>query len=160
MSRNKALFSQMSRLIARRNALRKTLAGDHDAVSEVTGVGDLVDAAVDSVNDDIFAQLVEIESRELAQIEHALQRIALGVYGRCESCGGKIPSFRLNAIPYACKCIKCQHENEKREYSGAPADVSARSAEADKRPIDGIDGDEQIDLRKFESDLIVSGHRL
>lgn len=122
MSRNDALFGPTSRLIARRNALRKTLDGDLDsfgAVSEKIGVRDHVDAAVDSANDEICAQLVEIESRELAQIEHALQRIALGVYGRCESCGSKIPAARLNAIPYTSKCIKCQCENEVRGHSGA-----------------------------------------
>ena len=41
-------------------------------------VGDNVDAAVDTANDEISSQLVEIESRELGQIEHALQRIVEG----------------------------------------------------------------------------------
>jgi DnaK suppressor protein len=69
MSRNAAVFSQTLRLIARRNALRKTLDSDLEnfgTVSEMFGVGDQVDAALDSANDEICAQLVEIESKELA----------------------------------------------------------------------------------------------
>ena len=103
MARKDALLRLTSRLIARRDALRKALNGDLDSFrrfSELNAVGDNVDAAVDSANDEICSQLVEIESRELGQIEHALQRIGAGVYGRCEFCGGKISEARLNALPY------------------------------------------------------------
>ena len=98
MARKDALLRLTSRLIARRDALRKALNGDLDSFrkfSELNAVGDNVDAAVDSANDEICSQLVEIESRELGQIEHALQRIAAGVYGRCEFCSGKISEARL-----------------------------------------------------------------
>ena len=99
MARKDALLRLTARLIARRDALRKALNGDLDSFrkfSELNVVGDNVDAAVDSANDEICSQLVEIESRELGQIEHALQRIAAGVYGRCEFCGGKICRSRAS----------------------------------------------------------------
>ncbi len=102
MARKDALLRLTQRLMARRDALRKALNGDLDSFrkfSELNAVGDNVDAAVDCANDEICSQLVEIESRELGQIEHALQRIAGGVYGRCEYCGGKIAEPRLNALP-------------------------------------------------------------
>jgi len=79
MARKDALLRLTSRLVARRDALRKAINGDLDSFRKfaaVRGVGDNVDAAVDSANDEISSQLVEIESRELGQIEHALQRIA------------------------------------------------------------------------------------
>ena len=122
MARKDALLRLTSRLIARRDALRKALNGDLDSFrkfSELNVVGDNVDAAVDSANDEICSQLVEIESRELGQIEHALQRIAAGVYGRCEYCGGKIAEARLNALPYTNSCIDCQRENERAGQSRA-----------------------------------------
>ena len=75
MARKDALLRLTSRLIARRDALRKALNGDLDSFrkfSELNAVGDNVDAAVDCANDEICSQLVEIESRELGQIEHAL----------------------------------------------------------------------------------------
>ncbi len=156
MSRNDALFSPTSRLIARRNALRKTLDGDLDsfgAVSEKIGVGDHVDSA----NDEICAQLVEIESRELAQIEHALHRIALGVYGRCESCGSKIPAARLNAVPYTSKCIKCQCENEVRGHSGAMDPDSKGWKRVFEDSIETGENEAPIDPSNFESSLSESG---
>ena len=65
MARKDALLRLTSRLIARRDALRKALNGDLDSFrrfSELNAVGDNVDAAVDSANDEICSQLVEIES--------------------------------------------------------------------------------------------------
>src|SRR5436305_12000777 len=86
MARKDALLRLHSRLVARRDALRKALNGDHTSLREIASmdvVGDNVDAAVDTANDEISSQLAEIESRELEQIEHALERIVRGVYGRC-----------------------------------------------------------------------------
>ncbi len=113
MAKKDALLRLHARLVARRDALRKALAGDMDAYREYAAnvVGDSVDAAVDTANDEISSQLVEIESRELGQIEHALERIVQGVYGRCEFCNGKIAEARLNALPYTNSCIDCQRTN-------------------------------------------------
>jgi DnaK suppressor protein len=97
-------------------ALRRSLDEDLDLfrkVSELNVVGDHADAAVDSMSDEISAQLVEIETRELSQIDHAMRRIAAGLYGRCESCGRKISAVRLNALPHTDRCINCQREYER-----------------------------------------------
>jgi len=160
MARKDALLRLTSRLIARRDALRKAINGDLDNYrnfSEVSGVGDNVDAAVDSANDEISSQLAEIESRELGQIEHALQRLSAGVYGRCEFCGGKISEARLNALPYTNSCIDCQRENERLGQSrGFDAD-SQRWAKVFEKPSDDADGDAQINLSDFEMDYTESG---
>jgi len=119
MTRKDALLRLTSQLISRRDALRKTLSGDLDTfrtVSESNVVGDDIDAAVDSATDEVFSQLVEIESNELAQIERALERIAQGAGGRCEFCGGKIPEARLNALPYTTSCINCQRAIERQGH--------------------------------------------
>jgi len=116
MARKDALLRLHARLVARRDALRKALSGDMEGFREFAAtqdVGDNVDAAVDTANDEISTQLVEIESRELTQIEHALARIVDGNYGRCEFCGHKIAEARLNALPYTNSCIDCQRENER-----------------------------------------------
>ena len=68
--------------------------------------GDVVDAAYDSAQDEISSQLAEVESRELASIENALERMKAGTYGLCEVCSGKIPMARLHALPYATMCIE------------------------------------------------------
>ena len=101
MARKDALLRLHSRLITRRDALRKALSGDLDSLREYKStfdVGDSVDAAVDTANDEISSQLAELESRELEQIEYALERLLQGDYGRCEVCAGRSP--RRGSMPF------------------------------------------------------------
>ena len=65
----------------------------------------------------INSQLAETESRELAQIEDALDRLQHGRYGTCESCEQEIPLARLQAVPYAVRCVNCQRQSELRRGS-------------------------------------------
>lgn len=44
---------------------------------------------------------------ELAETQAALDRIARGKYGRCESCNGALGRQRLLALPAARYCIGC-----------------------------------------------------
>jgi DnaK suppressor protein len=161
MARKDALLRLHSRLVARRDALRKALNGDLDSLREYHStfvVGDNVDAAVDTANDEISTQLAELESRELEQIEHALKRIVQGVYGRCEFCGGKIAEARINALPYTNTCIDCQRENERTGGSyGAAASDHNRWAKLDDKHLGGVDNDSDINLSDFEMDLSESG---
>ena len=80
MSRKDAILNMRQILIKRRDALRKALAGDLSLLKELRGQasGDVVDAALDSVQDEISSQLAEVESRELARIEYALERMREG----------------------------------------------------------------------------------
>lgn len=157
MARKDALLRLHQRLVARRDALRKALDGDLDCLREVaslSGVGDNIDAAVDTANDEISSQLAEIESRELEQIEHALKRIELGQYGRCEFCGGKIAEARINALPYTNTCIDCQRENERTGRHLGPGVDSSRWAKIfDSKSLHDSEGDVDIKLSDFEMDL-------
>jgi DnaK suppressor protein len=160
MARKDALLRLHARLVARRDALRKALNGDLDSYRELAAqdvVGDNVDAAVDNANDEISSQLVEIESRELSQIEHALKRIVEGEYGRCEFCGGKIAEARLNALPYTNSCIDCQRENERTGQGFRPGMESQRWGKVDYKALDDADADADINLSDFEMDLSESG---
>jgi DnaK suppressor protein len=119
-------------LVRRRDALRSALAGDLSLLKELRSEspGDVVDAAYDSAQDEISSQLAEVESRELASIENALERMKAGKYGQCEVCGGRIPMARLNALPYATMCIDCQRELERSGSSGSSIrDYAEESAE-------------------------------
>ena len=120
MARKDALLNLRSILVRRRDALRSALAGDLTLLKELRSEspGDLVDAAYDSAQDELSSQLAEVESRELANIENALERMKAGSYGLCEVCSGKIPLARLNALPYATMCIDCQRDLERSGSSG------------------------------------------
>lgn len=157
-ARKDALLRLHARLVARRDALRKALSGDVDsllAYHSTFEVGDNGDAAVDTANDEISSQLAELESRELEQIEHALQRIVKGVYGRCEFCGGKIAEARLNALPYTNTCIDCQRENERSGVNFQGAADPNRWAKLDHAHMD--DTDHEINLSDFEMDFSETG---
>ena len=115
MARKDAIINMKQVLIKRRDALRKALAGDLSLLKELREQtsGDMVDAALDSAQDEISSQLAEVESRELANIEKALERMREGYFGLCGACGCRIPLPRLQALPYAIYCIECQREAEK-----------------------------------------------
>jgi len=137
MARNEALVNLRAILIRRRDALRSALAGDLSLLKELRSEspGDLIDAAYDSAQDEISSQLAEVESRELANIENALERMKGGKYGLCEVCSGKIPMARLNALPYATMCIECQRELE-RSGGGHPGRSDDRE-EASEEAVGG-----------------------
>jgi RNA polymerase-binding transcription factor DksA len=44
--------------------------------------------------------------RRLAEIDHALTRVAAGTDGVCEVCGDPIPEARLEARPTTTRCIR------------------------------------------------------
>jgi DnaK suppressor protein len=140
-------------LTRQRSALRQSIERNIDSLrtfSAVDGVGDQLDAAVDAENNEICSQLVELETRELSRIEHALQGIAAGDYGRCEYCGGKISAARLNALPYTNSCIDCQRKQEGRGNAMAPDLESERWARVDERSIEDGDREVQIELNALE----------
>jgi DnaK suppressor protein len=113
MSRKDAVMEMREILMIRRDALRKALAGDLSTLRELQSSGDVIDQALDSAQNELNSQLAEVESRELACIENALERMRGGQYGVCEGCANKIPFARLSALPYATLCIECQREAER-----------------------------------------------
>jgi DnaK suppressor protein len=65
----------------------------------------------------------ERDFRELREIQLALGRIAAGGFGTCVDCGVDIAPARLEAQPYAARCIECQTRFEAEEGQtplGAP----------------------------------------
>jgi RNA polymerase-binding transcription factor len=49
----------------------------------------------------------------LKAIDAALGRIDRGEYGSCERCGERIGAERLEALPWATKCIACKRVEER-----------------------------------------------
>ena len=147
MARKDAMMGLRQILVRRRDALRQALAGDLSLLKEMRqqNSGDVIDAALDTAQDEISSQLAEVESRELTHIETALERMRKGNYGACEGCGNAIPLARLQALPYATTCIQCQREAEKN------GDVSSGNAlsrlfDAGLAESDAAPGDVEIDV--------------
>ena len=119
MKRTELLKHTEKQLITRRNALRRTLEGDRRLLRlpQDSGVGDEIDAAIATEQAEMHSQMASFESRELAQIEHALEKIRAGRYGQCETCEKPIAPVRLKALPYATECIACARRDERRTAS-------------------------------------------
>ena len=147
MARKDSILNMREVLITRRDALRKALAGDLSLLKELRqqSVGDVVDAALDSAQDEISSQLAEVESRELASIEKALEQMRSGSYGVCEHCKDTIPMARLNALPYATSCIECQRLAEN---GGTPGDSNSDWS----RVLDTNLGDNDVSFSDLEID--------
>lgn len=74
--------------------------------------GDLIDTVARAFACDAEHRIAENRRHRIQQIEHALQRLADGTYGRCEQCGTDIPAARLRAFPAATLCVTCKSEQE------------------------------------------------
>jgi RNA polymerase-binding protein DksA len=60
---------------------------------------------------------------ELADIEHALQRLDDGSYGTCEACGKPIGDERLEAMPATRFCLEDQASAEQEQRVAAPHEL-------------------------------------
>ena len=58
------------------------------------------------------AQTKELQ-RRLKEIQNALTKIKKGSYGYCQKCGTDIPMPRLELVPEALYCVKCENEMRK-----------------------------------------------
>ena len=148
MGRKIAISNLREVLIRRRDALRKALAGDLSMLKELReqSGGDVVDFALDSAQDELSSQLAEVESRELAYIDNALEQMREGNYGHCEVCNANIPLARLQALPYATLCIDCQRELEKHGGANVQGADLAHLLENMSNDKDGKVNDMEMDV--------------
>ena len=52
----------------------------------------------------------------LAEVDAALARLDDGTFGSCTTCGHPIPAERVEIMPAAGLCVRCQHERETRAF--------------------------------------------
>jgi DnaK suppressor protein len=153
MARRDALLRLHKTLQARLSSLRSKLADDLDDLrnqKNPTSSGDVADAAFEAGSDEMASQLAELDSREITQIERALARLKQGTYGLCESCAGKIPVGRLNALPYTTLCIDCQREMERYPASGGWRNTGNWENVFDASHYEDA---KEVDLSQLEIDL-------
>ena len=69
--------------------------------------GDEVDVASDAIDRNLLDSLGAKDAERHNMIDSALERIRLGRYGICISCGKEIPKERLEVLPYTVMCVNC-----------------------------------------------------
>ena len=80
---------------------------------EIGSGEDDADIAARAISYDGLLALLESEQETLAEVEGALQAMADGSYGSCAICGCEIELARLEARPYARRCITCQERGQR-----------------------------------------------
>ncbi len=92
-------------LNARRHLLREVL-------STRPRDPDPIDAAQEQEEEALLVALLDYDQTVQSQVTEALARIESGEYGRCADCGQAIPAARLQALPFALRCLACQEHLE------------------------------------------------
>ncbi len=76
---------------------------------------DFTDQATQESDMDLNIHMKERDSKLVAKIKEALERVEDGTYGICEDCGQRISEERLKARPVTTMCIKCKRRQENDE---------------------------------------------
>ena len=102
-------------LTGRRIELLKQVTDQDDDIGELRDdqPADPLDMAGNSSTLELMTTLGNHERVELAEIDHALEKLDEGTYGVCEVSGELIAEPRLMAIPIARYTIEVQAEREK-----------------------------------------------
>ena len=74
---------------------------------------DTYDLASDERDREINFILNDREREKLHAIDEALERIETTGYGKCVHCGEALPEKRLDAVPWARHCVRCQDLQER-----------------------------------------------
>jgi DnaK suppressor protein len=88
---------------------------------------DLFDELQNATHRDLVVAELNRRNGQLREIEAAAVRIAEGTYGMCDDCEDEIPLKRLNAIPWAAYCVKCQ---DRRDRETDDVEYEVRSSRA------------------------------
>lgn len=117
---------------------------------------DELDSARTLAEVETHASLIEQVENRIKQIDTAFSRLEQGGYGVCEECGSEIPLARLEALPFATRCVGCQKAQSRGrrgeggmiEPFGRQWDVPTEIDESTETPRDEM-------ARQPEEELIV-----
>jgi len=74
----------------------------------------MADRGSDNFARDLKIGILQNSDAELCDVNLALEKIDMGVFGQCEHCQGDIPIKRLRALPFARLCIQCRQAEEQK----------------------------------------------
>ena len=87
---------------------------------QIQTMADPLDQVRLSTDRDMAVETLNQQARSIHDIRAALDRIETGGYGSCERCEEPIPSKRLDAVPWARMCVKCQSVVEAEGHQHQP----------------------------------------
>ena len=93
------LLAKQAELVRRLARLKENLTGGRSADSQ--------EQAQELENAEVVDALGNEARIEISKIAKALEQIKNHTYGVCTDCGETIPMARLEAYPFADRCIRC-----------------------------------------------------
>lgn len=113
-----------SSLQQRQQQLDRRLAEHHGGVSRAEHARDVLqqdsdDAPQREGERALDMALSDVETQQLGAVSQALLRLQAGTYGRCSDCSADIPFDRLQAEPWALRCVACEAQHERQQASAA-----------------------------------------
>jgi DnaK suppressor protein len=95
-------------LQSKRSELARLIRAQSSQLSVDDGEHELVDRMQSMSRRDEAVTFLDKMTRTLASVDAALLAMQDGSYGTCAECGEPIATRRLQAIPWASHCIRCQ----------------------------------------------------
>ncbi len=109
------LLEKRNMLTSQVERLTKDAADSTEATENSKSPINSADNASDAFEQDFAFLSIESEEELLRKIDRALLRIRENTYGECDECGKAINPERLEALPWATMCVKCQELEERGE---------------------------------------------
>ena len=112
---SKILEGEKNRLLKSLGHLEKTvLSGSlRDSLADISADNYNPEEGSDNSERENVLQYATTEGRLLYEIEDAIRKIEAGEYGVCEECEEIIDKVRLEALPHARMCLKCQEKADR-----------------------------------------------
>jgi DnaK suppressor protein len=111
----KTVKTYRDRLLARRESLfsQVTEAELSSRERDLEATQDPADMAANAYTKELLISMSANDRMLLHLIDEALQRVEKGEYGECVNCGEQVQIKRLDAVPWARYCLKCQDLQER-----------------------------------------------
>ncbi len=93
---------------------RSVASAERDARALGAKTADALDQAAQEYEKQAVLHKATADRQLRKNLMQALERIREGTFGECANCGGEIEPKRLEALPWARYCIKCQEAMEQR----------------------------------------------
>jgi DnaK suppressor protein len=74
---------------------------------------DPADMAANAYTKELLVSMSDNDRQLLNLIDEALERMEDSGYGKCVRCGQALPEKRLDAVPWARHCVRCQELHER-----------------------------------------------
>ena len=111
----KRLKTYRDKLLSRRESLFRQVTEVELSSRErdLEATQDPADMAANAYAKELMISMSANDRRLLQLIDEALGRVEAGEYGECVNCGEPVQEKRLDAVPWARHCLRCQDLQER-----------------------------------------------